>query len=62
MMPPKLATLGLIKTKAFWNKGYDVIISVHGVANKILLRDSNYVNQSLVTLALLWEKLSNLNL
>ena len=36
----KIATLGLFKIKLFWNKGYDVLISVHDVTNKILLRDS----------------------
>ena len=43
MMSAKLATLGLLKIKVFWNKGYDVIISVHDVTNKILSRDSNYI-------------------
>ena len=43
MMPAKLATLGLLKIKANWNKGYDVINSVHDVTNKILSRDSNYI-------------------
>ena len=27
----------------FWNKGYDVIIPVDDVTNKILSRDSNYI-------------------
>ena len=31
----KMATLGLLKIKLFWNKGYDIIISVHDVTNKI---------------------------
>ena len=32
MMWAELATLGLLKIKVFWNKGYDVIISsVHDV-------------------------------
>ena len=35
MMSRKLATLGLLKIKLFWNKGYGVIISVHDVSNKI---------------------------
>ena len=43
MMPAKLATLGLLKTKANWNKGYDVINSVHDVTDKILSRDSSYI-------------------
>ena len=60
MMPAKMATLGLLKIKIFWNEGFDVIISVHDVSNK---RNSNYMHmwsydQSLVTLAFLWKKLS----
>ena len=43
MMSAKLATLGLVKIKLFWNKGYDVIISVHDVTNKVLSRNSNYI-------------------
>ena len=43
VMPAKLATLGLLKTKVFSNKGYGVIISVHDFTNKTLLRESNYV-------------------
>ena len=43
MMSAKLATLGLLKIKIFWNKGYDVITSVYGVTNKVLSRDSNYI-------------------
>ena len=39
----KLATLGLLRIKVFWNKGYDIIIFAHGVTNKILSRDSNYI-------------------
>ena len=38
-----MATLGFLKTRTFWNKCYDIIISVHDVINKILLCDSNYV-------------------
>ena len=41
MMSAKLASLGLLKIKVFWNKGYDVIISIHDVTNQILSRDSN---------------------
>ena len=43
MMSAKMATLGLLKIKIFCKKGYDVIISVHDVTNKILSRDSNYI-------------------
>ena len=38
-----MATLGLLKIKIFWNKSYDVIISVHDVTNKILSLDSYYI-------------------
>ena len=43
MMSAILATLGLLKMKVSLNKAYDVIISVHQVTNKILLRDSSLV-------------------
>ena len=42
MMSAKMATPGLLKLMVFWNKGYDVIISVNDVTDKILSRDSNY--------------------
>ena len=63
MMSAKLSTLGLLKINVFWNNGYDVRIFVHAVINKILTCDSNYIvewscDQTLVTLAFLWEKLS----
>ena len=40
MISAKLATL---KIKVFWNKGYDVIVSVRDVTNKVLSCDSNYI-------------------
>ena len=42
MMSAKLAALSLLKIKIFWNKGYDIIIYIHVITNKILSRDSNY--------------------
>ena len=39
----KLSTLDLLKINILWNKGYDVIISVHDVTNKTLARVSNYI-------------------
>ena len=42
-MAAKLVTLGLLKIKVTGNKVYDVIIFVHDVTNKILLRYSNYI-------------------
>ena len=43
MMSAKLASLSLLKKKVFWNKSYYILVSVHDVTNKILLRDSNYI-------------------
>ena len=43
MMSAKLTTPGLLKLWMFWNNGYDVIISVNGVTNKLLSHDSNYI-------------------
>ena len=54
MMSAKLATLGLLKKIVFWNKGYDVIISVHDVTSKILSRDSNYIID-----VVMWPKFGN---
>ena len=50
----KLATLGLRKIKVFWNKVYDVIISVHDVSNKILSHYSNYIVD-----VVMWPKFGN---
>ena len=41
-MLAKMATLGLLKLRIFWNNGYDIIISAHDVNNKILSCDSDY--------------------
>ena len=43
MMSAKMATLGLLKIKAFKNKGYVVIVSVYDVINKNLSCDSNFI-------------------
>ena len=43
MMSAKMATSGLHKITVFWNKGYDVIVSVNDATNKILSCDSNYI-------------------
>ena len=42
-MSAKMATPGFLKTKAFWNKCYDVITYVHNANEKNLSRDSNYI-------------------
>ena len=54
LMSPKLATLGLLKIKVFWNKGYDAIISAHDVTNIILSRKSNYIVD-----VVMWSKFGN---
>ena len=59
----KMATLGLLKIKAFRNKGYDVISSVYNFMNKNLSRNSNFIVDLVMwpkfgNLGLLWEKLS----
>ena len=42
-MLPKMATLGLLKTKVSRNKGYDVTIFVYDAINKNLSRVSNFI-------------------
>ena len=53
-MSAKTAIPGILKIKVFWNKGYDVIIYVHDVINKILSRDFNYTVD-----AVMWPKFGN---
>ena len=62
MMSAKMATLGLLEIKIFWNKVYDVLTFINEVTNKILSGESNYIVdvimwQSLITRAFLWQKL-----
>ena len=59
-MSAKFAALGLLKIMVFWNKGYNVMIFVQDVTNKILSRESNYIVDVVmwVNLAFLSEKLS----
>ena len=69
MMSAKLSTPDL-KLKIFWSKDNDVIISVHDITNKILLRHSNlYCRWGHVTKVRnwfferwFWFKLNNLGL
>ena len=49
-----MATPGLLKITVFWNKSYDVIISVDDVTNRILSRDSNYIVD-----VFMWPKFDN---
>ena len=53
----KMATPGLFKITTFWNKGYDVIISVHDDTDRILSRDSNYI-----VVVVMWPKSGNSNI
>ena len=53
-MSAKVATPVLLKIKIFWKKGYDVIIYVHDVTNKILSCDSNYIAD-----VVMWPKFGN---
>ena len=57
MMPAKMATLGLLKIMIIWNKGYNVIIFVHDITNKILSRGSNYIVD-----VIMWQKFGNSSL
>ena len=57
LVSAKITTLGLLKIKVFWNKGYDVIIFVHDVTNTISPRDSNYIVD-----AVMWPKFGNSNI
>ena len=43
VMSAKLATLGFLKIKVFWNKDYDVTNFLYDVINKNLSRASNYI-------------------
>ena len=54
MISAEMATPGLLKIKVFWNKGYDIIISVHGVTNKVLSCDSSYIVN-----VVMWPKFGN---
>ena len=54
MISAKMATPGVLKITVFWNKGYDVIIRVDGVTNKILSHDSNYIID-----VFMWPKFGN---
>ena len=57
MMPAKMATPGFLKITLFWNKGYDVIIFVRDVTNKILSRDWNYIVD-----VVMWPNFGNSNI
>ena len=54
MISAKMVTLGVLKIKVFWNKGYYVIIFVRDATNKILSRNSNHFLD-----VVLWSKLGN---
>ena len=54
MTSAKMATPGLLEVKAFWKKGYHVIIPLHDVINKVLTHESSHnVNVAM------WPKFGN---
>ena len=55
MMSAKMAALGLLKINVFWNKDYDISLSIKDVTNKILSLSSNYVVD-----LVMWPKFGNL--
>ena len=57
MMSAKMATPGVLKIMVFWNKGYDIIIYVSDVTNKILSHDSNYIVD-----VFMWPKFGNFSI
>ena len=57
MMSARMATPDLLKITVIWNKGYDVIIIVEDVINKILSRGLNYIVD-----LLMWPKFGNSNI
>ena len=53
MVSAKLATPGLLETKIFWEKGYDIILD-YDITSKILSHDSNYI-----LAVVMWPKFGN---
>ena len=53
-MSAKLATPGLLKITVVWKKGYDIIVSVDDVTDKILSCDSDYIVD-----VFMWPKFGN---
>ena len=54
MISAERTTPGLLKLNVFWNKGYDFIISVNDIRNKILWLNSNYIAEGVT-----WPKFDN---
>ena len=54
MVSEKIAALGLIQLKIFWNKSNDLKIFVYEVTKKKFLRDSNYIVD-----VVMWPKLGD---
>ena len=54
LMSAKLTTVGLLKVKVFWDKGYAILISIYDVTSNLLLRDSNYIAD-----VVMWPKFDN---
>ena len=43
MTSAKMATRDLLRTKVFWNEGYDVVTYVHDFTSRFLSGDSSYI-------------------
>ena len=56
-MSAKIVALDLLKAKLFWNKDYEVIISVYDVTIKMLPRNSNYIVD-----VVMWPKVGKYNI
>ena len=57
LMLVKILTVDVVKIKVVWSKGYDLIISVYDVTDKVLSHNSNYVVDVVI-----WPKFSNSNI
>ena len=57
MISAKMATIDVLKIKVLWIKGFEVMIFVHDISNKILLHDSNYIVDVVI-----WPKFGNCNI
>ena len=54
MISAKLTTPGILKLEVFWNRDYDITISVHDTNKKISSYDSSYIVNLVI-----WPKFGN---
>ena len=57
MMSAKLTTAELLEITVFWSKGYEVIVPVHGLTNKVSSYGSSYNVDEVI-----WPKFGNSNI